>query len=138
MMALGSVQNQYLDGQMGTCAQDTAAQVDSEIRDVLNRCFDEAVQILLDNRALLDEIAGYLLIKETMTGAEMMAIINNENPAMVEGSTPDATPAVPESTGAAEEAPASGDSAEERPTPAEAASELPAGEPEDPPSPPQA
>ena len=139
VMGLATIQNQYLDGQMGmTCAQDTAAQVDSEIRDVLNRCFDEAVQILLDNRALLDEIAGYLLIKETITGAEMMAIINNENPAMVEGSTPDATPAVPESTGAAEEAPASGDSAEERPTPAEAASELPAGEPEDPPSPPQA
>ena len=139
VMGLATIQNQYLDGQMGmTCAQDTAAQVDSEIRDVLNRCFDEAVQILLDNRALLDEIAGYLLIKETITGAEMMAIINNENPAMVEGSTPDATPAVPESTGAAEEAPASGDSAEERPAPAEAASELPAGEPEDPPSPPQA
>ena len=88
VMGLATIQNQYLDGQMGmTCAQETAAQVDSEIRDVLNRCFAEAVQILEDNRALLDEIANYLLIKETITGAEMMAIINNETPVSIEDST---------------------------------------------------
>ena len=88
VMGLATIQNQYLDGQMGmTCAQETAAQVDSEIRDVLNRCFNEAVQILEDNRALLDEIANYLLIKETITGAEMMAIINNETPVFIEDGT---------------------------------------------------
>ena len=85
VMGLATIQNQYLDGQMGlTCAQDTAAQVDREISDVLNRCFAGAVQILEENRALLDEIAGYLLIKETITGAEMMAIINNEHPVAIE------------------------------------------------------
>ena len=82
VMGLATIQNQYLDGQMGlTCAQDTAAQVDAEIHTVLSRCFDEAVQILSENRELLDEIAGYLLIKETITGSEMMAIIQkSEHP----------------------------------------------------------
>ena len=79
VMGLATIQNQYLDGQMGlTCAQDTAAEVDDEIHAVLMYCFGEAVQILEDNRTLLDEIAGYLLIKETITGAEMMSFIHNE------------------------------------------------------------
>ena len=79
VMGLATIQNQYLDGQMGlTCAQDTAAEVDDEIHAVLMHCFGEAVQILEDNRTLLDEIAGYLLIKETITGAEMMSFIHNE------------------------------------------------------------
>ena len=79
VMGLATIQNQYLDDQMGlTCAQDTAAEVDDEIHAVLMHCFGEAVQILEDNRTLLDEIAGYLLIKETITGAEMMSFIHNE------------------------------------------------------------
>ena len=79
VMGLATIQNQYLDGQMGlTCAQNTAAEVDDEIHAVLMHCFGEAVQILEDNRTLLDEIAGYLLIKETITGAEMMSFIHNE------------------------------------------------------------
>ena len=52
VMGLATIQNQYLDGQMGlTCAQDTAAQVDTEIHKVLERCFAEAVEILENNRA---------------------------------------------------------------------------------------
>ena len=51
---------------------------------VINRCFEESVKILEENRALLDEIANYLLIKETITGAEMMSIINNETPVSIE------------------------------------------------------
>ncbi len=136
VMGLATIQNQYLDGQMGmTCAQDTAAQVDSEIRDVLNRCFDEAVQILLDNRALLDEIAGYLLIKETITGADMMAIINNENPAIAEGDSPEPAPDAPENSDAAPEPPAFDGEAQQA-SPAETASEPPDGKPEpsDPPT----
>ncbi len=85
VMGLATIQSQYLDGQMGlTCAQNTAADVDTEIHLVINRCFEDAVKILEDNRALLDEIANYLLIKETITGAEMMAIINNETPVSIE------------------------------------------------------
>lgn len=100
VMGLATIQNQYLDGQMGlTCAQDTAAEVDDEIHAVLMRCFGEAVQILEDNRTLLDEIAGYLLIKETITGAEMMSFIHNE-PLNAEEPT---SAAQPNDTPAAEE-----------------------------------
>ena len=85
VMGLATIQSQYLDGQMGlTCAQNTAADVDTEIHMVINRCFEESVKILEENRTLLDEIANYLLIKETITGAEMMSIINNETPVSIE------------------------------------------------------
>ena len=135
VMGLATIQNQYLDGQMGlTCAQDTAAQVDSEIHDVLQRCFMEAVQLLEDNRALLDEIANYLLIKETITGAEMMAIINNETPVSIEETDAAAAQgAAAESSGAeTPAAPAAGAaSPEETPvpsTPAGSSAEAPAEE----------
>ena len=78
---------------------DHSAEVDDEIHAVLMRCFGEAVQILEDNRTLLDEIAGYLLIKETITGAEMMSFIHNE-PLNAEEPT---SAAQPNDTPAAEE-----------------------------------
>ena len=129
VMGLASIQNQYLDGQMGlTCAQETAAQVDSEIREVLNRCFAEAVQILEDNRALLDEIAGYLLLKETITGAEMMAIIRGEDPEKDTDTAPAAEDAAQNSAAAesSAEAAAESDKAESNEPAAEA--ESPAAE----------
>ena len=43
---------------------------------MLNTCYEDAVQMLRDNRALLDEIALYLLAKETITGDELMAYVN--------------------------------------------------------------
>ena len=85
MMGLATVQNQYLDGQMGlTCAQDTAAGVDSEVRAIIDRCHSEAVDILQNNREMLDKIAAYLLKKETITGAEMLAIIEGRDPMLAE------------------------------------------------------
>ena len=81
VMGLATIQNQYLDGTAGlTCAQNTAAEVDSEILEIINRCFAESKKILEENRELLDKIATYLLTKETITGAEMMAIIRGEDP----------------------------------------------------------
>ena len=89
MMGLATVHNQYLDGQMGlTCAQDTAAGIDNEVRAIIDRCHNDAIQILKDNRELLDKIAAYLLEKETITGAEMVAIIEGRDPALAEV-TPD-------------------------------------------------
>ena len=76
MMALGSVQSQYLDGGYSmTCAQETYAAADRETIKILRQCHEEAKQILRENRELLDKIAAYLLKKETITGQEMMAII---------------------------------------------------------------
>ena len=85
MMALGSVQNQYLDGTYSmTCAQETYAAADRETIKILRQCHQEAKKILEENRELLDKIAAYLLKKETITGQEMMAIIEGRDPETVD------------------------------------------------------
>ena len=77
LMGLATVEHQYLDGQaVLDCSQETAARVDKEVEQLLARCYEEAVAILQKNRALLDEIAAYLLAKETITGDELMAYVN--------------------------------------------------------------
>jgi len=81
MMALGSVQSQYLDGSYGMdCAQETFAAADREVIQLLRQCHDESIQILRENREMLDTIAAYLLKKETITGAQMMAILEGRDP----------------------------------------------------------
>ena len=77
LMTTASVQNQYLDGQAYMdCAQSTAAQVDEEVKQILENAYTDAKRILTDNRGLLDEISEFLLVKETITGDELMAFIN--------------------------------------------------------------
>ena len=77
LMAPAAVQHQYLEGQAYLdCSQETAAIVDREVKKILNTCYDEAIQRLKDNRELLDEVALYLLAKETITGDELMAYVN--------------------------------------------------------------
>ena len=81
MMALGSVQNRYLDGGYSmNCAQETFAAADREVVELLQRCHDEALELLRENRELLDAIASYLFEKETITGAQMMAILDGRDP----------------------------------------------------------
>ena len=76
-MTTATVQNSYLDGQAYMdCSQDTAAQVDKEVQKLLDGAFADAIRILKDNRSLLDEISEYLLVKETITGEELMAYVN--------------------------------------------------------------
>ena len=58
------------------CAQSTAAQVDEEVKQILENAYTDAKRILTDNRGLLDEISEFLLVKETITGDELMAFIN--------------------------------------------------------------
>ena len=85
MMALGTVQNQYLDGSYSmSCAQETYAAADRETIKIIRQCHEEAKQILTENRELLDKIAAYLLKKETITGQEMMAIIEGRDPETVD------------------------------------------------------
>ena len=77
LMAPAAVQHQYLEGQAYLdCSQETAAIVDQEVKKILNTCYADAVQRLKDSRELLDEIALYLLAKETITGDELMAYVN--------------------------------------------------------------
>ena len=81
MMGLATIQNQYLDGGMGlTCAQETAADIDREIRTIIDQCHDDDIEILKENREKLDAIAQYLLKRETITGSEFMAILEGRDP----------------------------------------------------------
>ena len=76
LMATASIQSQYLDGQAHMdCSQETAATVDQAVLRLLNDAIKDAKRILAENRALLDEIAEYLLVKETITGEELMAFV---------------------------------------------------------------
>ena len=84
MMALGSVRSQYLDGGYGLdCAQDTAAVMDQAVKAILDVCYAEAVKLIRENREDMDKVAAYLLAKETITGGEMVAIIEGRDPAAV-------------------------------------------------------
>jgi len=77
LMSTASVQHQYLDGQAYMdCSQETAAEVDKEVMKILEAAYSGAKQLLTDNRALLDEISEFLLVKETITGDELMAFVN--------------------------------------------------------------
>ena len=83
LMTTASVQNQYLDGQAYMdCAQSTAAQVDQEVKEILDSAYADAKRILTENRGLLDEISEFLLVKETITGDELMAYVNADKQAL--------------------------------------------------------
>jgi cell division protease FtsH len=85
MMALASRRSQYLDGGYGMdCAQDTAARMDKAVKEILDQCYAEAVEILKANREDMDKVVAYLMEKETITGAEMVAIIEGRDPELVD------------------------------------------------------
>ena len=75
MMSLASVDNAYLDGAAHlNCGDETAAQIDEEVRTMIHNCYQEAYQLLEENREVLDLIADYLYEHETITGKEFMKI----------------------------------------------------------------
>ena len=79
LMAAASIHNQYLDGSAHMdCSQETAAKVDITVKKLLDDSYAGAKRVLTENRALLDQIAEYLLAKETITGEELMSFINGE------------------------------------------------------------
>ena len=85
MVALASRRNQYLDGGYGMdCAQDTAARMDQAVKDILDQCYQQAVEVIKASREDMDKVVAYLLEKETITGAEMVAIIEGRDPSTVE------------------------------------------------------
>ena len=86
LMALSTVSNPYLDGStMMNCADSTASAADEEIQKLLTQCYDQARQLLVEHRSLLDEIALYLLTKETISGDEFMSYVNAENKKLADG-----------------------------------------------------
>ncbi len=75
MMCLATVENQYLDGRAGLiCGEDTAGQIDKEVLAIINDSYNKAMEMLKENRDVLDHISEYLYEKETITGKEFMKI----------------------------------------------------------------
>lgn len=73
MMCLATVENQYLEGRAGLiCGEDTAAQIDKVVLEMITDCYNEAMRLLTENRDVLDRISEYLFEKETITGKEFM------------------------------------------------------------------
>ena len=76
LMAAASVHGQYLEGRSYMdCSDETAALVDKAVKRLLDEAYTSAKDLLRENRALLDEIAEYLLLKESITGEELMAFL---------------------------------------------------------------
>ena len=83
MMALGTVQNQYLNQDTSlTCAPGTAEHVDTLVAKLIEEAHARALQILKENKFKLHELARYLYKKETITGEEFMTLLSRENPLM--------------------------------------------------------
>lgn len=77
MTALETVNNQYLGGDASlACSETTSAQIDKEVVSLIRQAHEKAINILKENNDKLHEIAHYLLEKETITGDEFMAILN--------------------------------------------------------------
>ena len=77
MAGLESIQNKYLDGRsVSNCSEETKTDIDREIVRVLKECYDKAMNILKENRDALDEIAEFLISKETISGEQFMDIFN--------------------------------------------------------------
>lgn len=75
LMGLETVESQYLDGRSSlNCADNTASEIDNEVMQILKDAYDEALQMLRENRDVLDKIAAHLIEKETITGKEFMKI----------------------------------------------------------------
>ena len=93
LMALSTVSNPYLDGStMMNCADSTSSAADEEIHKLLMDCYADAKKLLVEHRALLDEIAMYLLSKETITGDEFMAYVNADSKRLTDGSEAEEPP----------------------------------------------
>ena len=78
MVAMETVTNQYLGGDASlTCSMETQTAIDREVVELVKKQHEKAGQILLENRAKLDELSQYLYEKETITGEEFMKILNS-------------------------------------------------------------
>ena len=81
MVALETVNNQYLGGDTSlACSAQTQREIDQRVVELVKAQHEKAIKILTDNRAKLDELAKYLYEKETITGDEFMAILEEKDP----------------------------------------------------------
>ena len=79
LMGLATVESQYLEGRTAlNCSDATAAEIDAEVVALLKESYEKALEMLRENRELMDKIAAFLIEKETITGKEFMEIFRRE------------------------------------------------------------
>ncbi len=79
LMGLATVESQYLEGRAAmNCADATAAEVDEEVRKMMESCYEEAKKILSENLGVMDVIAAYLIKEETITGEQFMKLYSKD------------------------------------------------------------
>ena len=77
LMSLETVEDSYLAGRtVLNCSDETAAEIDKEVKELLRTCFERAKSLLSENKEVLSKIADYLYEKETITGKQFMEIFN--------------------------------------------------------------
>ncbi len=95
LMGLSSIESQYLEGRaVLNCADETAADVDKEVMEMLKISYEKAKELLSGHREALDKLAEYLIEKETITGKEFMQILREIEPGVEEEQVPEAEKAV--------------------------------------------
>ncbi len=145
LMGLESIESKYLDGRaVLNCSDVTAAEIDNEVKRILEEAHKEAIRLLSDNREVLDKIAAFLIERETITGAEFMKIFREikgipepesdskegkeetQHSAVSGASAPEtaadaeaALPAEDSGNASAQDGPASGEAAPQTPSPEE-------------------
>ncbi|MCI9141040.1 MAG: ATP-dependent zinc metalloprotease FtsH [Lachnospiraceae bacterium] len=79
LMGLATVESQYLEGRTAlNCSDSTAAEIDAEVVEILKESYEKALDLLRDNRDVMDKLAEFLIEKETITGKEFMEIFRRE------------------------------------------------------------
>lgn len=79
LVGLATVESQYLEGRTAlNCSDETAAAIDEEVVAVIKESYDQALQMLRENRELMDKLAAFLIERETITGKEFMEIFRRE------------------------------------------------------------
>ena len=79
LVGLATVESQYLEGRTAlNCSDETAAAIDEEVVAMIKESYDQALQMLRENRELMDKLAAFLIERETITGKEFMEIFSRE------------------------------------------------------------
>jgi cell division protease FtsH len=122
LVGLATVESQYLEGRSSlNCSDETAAEIDAEVVAIIKESYDKALEMLRENRDVMDKLAAFLIEKETITGKEFMEIFRKEKGLpepeekdKTEGETEDKTEDKAEEkiSGVPDETPAPGEPAE--------------------------
>lgn len=116
MMGLETITSRYLDGRpVSNCGEQTEAEIDQEVKSILESCHDKAKSIIVEYKEVLEKLAAHLIEKETITGKEFVEIFETETGIKLKKKNPDGTVADPDDTDETDEAGEESEKAGEEP-----------------------